>query len=187
MGLAVKPYPSCRYSHGDGRSAPLRTAHDLDADAISAVEIGLPETGQNIIGTPLAQNTRPRRWSTANSRCRSWPPSSYGRATWLGRLRPLAERSRDPRAHPQGELCGRSGGGGGISRQYGRCRARHGRRRTTGNHGTVPKGSLTTSTEAELVGKFDGLTAPISAPRAAQLAAALFDRTRNRRSRRSWN
>lgn len=53
MRLAVKPYPSCRYSHAaiDGLVA-LMKEHALDADEIEAVEIGLPETGWKIIGGP---------------------------------------------------------------------------------------------------------------------------------------
>ncbi len=51
LSLAVKPYPSCRYSHAalDGVIA-LRNEHDIDANAIESVEIGLPEMGWKIIG-----------------------------------------------------------------------------------------------------------------------------------------
>lgn len=53
MRLAVKPYPSCRYSHAaiDGLIA-LRNEHSLRAQDVEAVEIGLPETGWKIIGGP---------------------------------------------------------------------------------------------------------------------------------------
>lgn len=53
MRLAVKPYPSCRYSHAaiDGLVA-LMKENGLDAAEIEDVEIGLPETGWKIIGGP---------------------------------------------------------------------------------------------------------------------------------------
>lgn len=53
MRLAVKPYPSCRYSHAaiDGIIS-LMKEHDIDADDVEEVEIGLPETGWKIIGGP---------------------------------------------------------------------------------------------------------------------------------------
>jgi 2-methylcitrate dehydratase PrpD len=51
LSLAVKPYPSCRYSHAalDGVLA-LRDEHKIQPDAIESVEIGLPEMGWKIIG-----------------------------------------------------------------------------------------------------------------------------------------
>ncbi len=60
LGLAVKPYPSCRYSHAamDGLVA-LSKEHGISADDIDAVEIGLPETGRKIIGEPLAAKINP--------------------------------------------------------------------------------------------------------------------------------
>jgi 2-methylcitrate dehydratase PrpD len=53
MRLAVKPYPSCRYSHAaiDGLIA-LMKEHSLQANDVQEVEIGLPETGWKIIGGP---------------------------------------------------------------------------------------------------------------------------------------
>ncbi len=53
MRLAVKPYPSCRYSHAaiDGLVA-LMKEHGLKASEVEEVEIGLPETGWKIIGGP---------------------------------------------------------------------------------------------------------------------------------------
>jgi 2-methylcitrate dehydratase PrpD len=53
MRLAVKPYPSCRYSHAaiDGLVA-LMKEHELKADEVTEIEIGLPETGWKIIGGP---------------------------------------------------------------------------------------------------------------------------------------
>lgn len=53
MRLAVKPYPSCRYSHAaiDGIVSLVRE-HGIDPADIEEMEIGLPETGWNIIGGP---------------------------------------------------------------------------------------------------------------------------------------
>ena len=51
LSLAVKPYPTCRYSHAalDG-ILKLREEHNLQADEIESVEVGLPEMGWKIIG-----------------------------------------------------------------------------------------------------------------------------------------
>jgi 2-methylcitrate dehydratase PrpD len=51
LSLAVKPYPSCRYSHAalDAILA-LRAEHGIDANDVTAVQIGLPEMGWKIIG-----------------------------------------------------------------------------------------------------------------------------------------
>ena len=53
LRLAVKPYPSCRYSHAalDGLAA-LKRKHGFKAGDVEEVEIGLPETGWKIIGDP---------------------------------------------------------------------------------------------------------------------------------------
>ena len=60
LGLAVKPYPSCRYSHAamDGLVA-LTKEHGIAPEDIEAVEIGLPETGCKIIGQPLDVKINP--------------------------------------------------------------------------------------------------------------------------------
>ena len=60
LGLAVKPYPSCRYSHAamDGLIA-LSSEHGIKVEDIEAVEIGLPKTGQKIIGQPSENKVSP--------------------------------------------------------------------------------------------------------------------------------
>ena len=60
MRLAVKPYPSCRYSHAamDGLIA-LKDEHGIAAEDVEEIEIGLPETGWKIIGTPEADKRSP--------------------------------------------------------------------------------------------------------------------------------
>ena len=61
MNLAVKPYPSCRYTHAamDALIA-LKRAHDFDAADIVSVQIGLPETGWKIVGDPQADKQNPK-------------------------------------------------------------------------------------------------------------------------------
>jgi len=53
MRIAVKPYPSCRYSHAaiDGIIS-LMKEHGFSASDVEEVEIGVPETGWKIIGGP---------------------------------------------------------------------------------------------------------------------------------------
>ena len=60
LELAVKPYPSCRYSHAplDGLIA-LRQAHQLSAEDIQAVEVGVSATGHKLIGAPEELKTHP--------------------------------------------------------------------------------------------------------------------------------
>lgn len=60
MALAVKPYPSCRYTHAaiDALIA-LKQSENLDRRDIERVEVGLPETGWKIVGTPEALKQRP--------------------------------------------------------------------------------------------------------------------------------
>jgi 2-methylcitrate dehydratase PrpD len=60
LGLAVKPYPSCRYGHAamDGLIA-LKVQHDINVDDVTSIEIGLSETARKIIGEPLAEKINP--------------------------------------------------------------------------------------------------------------------------------
>ncbi len=51
MNIAVKPYPSCRYSHSAmGALAVARSSNDISLEEIESVEVGLPHTGWRIIG-----------------------------------------------------------------------------------------------------------------------------------------
>ncbi len=61
MRLAVKPYPSCRYSHApiDG-IVSLMQEHDITADEVEEVEIGVAETGWKIIGDPADTKANPQ-------------------------------------------------------------------------------------------------------------------------------
>ena len=75
LRIALKPYPSCRYSHApvDALLA-LREEHGIDWRDVESVEIGVSRTGWDIIGDPEDEKQRPTsRTSTGSSRCRSAP------------------------------------------------------------------------------------------------------------------
>jgi 2-methylcitrate dehydratase PrpD len=60
LAIAVKPYPSCRYSHAAMDALiRLKADNDIDAGEVEAVEIGLPHTGWNIIGDPETEKQNP--------------------------------------------------------------------------------------------------------------------------------
>jgi 2-methylcitrate dehydratase PrpD len=61
MKIAVKPYPSCRYSHAaiDGLIA-LARQNSIRAEDVEEVEVGLPEPGWKIIGDPEPVKQAPR-------------------------------------------------------------------------------------------------------------------------------
>jgi 2-methylcitrate dehydratase PrpD len=60
MNIAVKPYPSCRYSHSAmGAIASMRTEHRIVFEEVEKVEVGLPHTGWRIIGEPDESKRRP--------------------------------------------------------------------------------------------------------------------------------
>jgi 2-methylcitrate dehydratase PrpD len=63
LGVAVKPYPSCRYGHAAiDALIELRAANDLDWREVESVEIGLPQTGITIIGEPEAEKQAPKNY-----------------------------------------------------------------------------------------------------------------------------
>ena len=61
LKIAVKPYPSCRYTHAalDGLIA-LRREHGLTGDDVVALEVGLHRSGVVLVGEPQAAKRRPR-------------------------------------------------------------------------------------------------------------------------------
>ncbi|MCP5150236.1 MAG: MmgE/PrpD family protein [Ectothiorhodospiraceae bacterium] len=63
MAIAVKPYPSCRYGHAamDALIA-LRAEHGFTDADVESVEIGLPQTGWNIIGNPESEKQSPENY-----------------------------------------------------------------------------------------------------------------------------
>jgi len=61
MRTAVKPYPSCRYSHAAMDALiELRAANGIKPEDVRSVEIGLPETGWKIIGDPEQDKHAPQ-------------------------------------------------------------------------------------------------------------------------------
>ena len=61
LRLALKPFPSCRYSHAAMQALiTIREEHSLNWADIEEVEIGLPETGWNLIGDPLKDKRQPK-------------------------------------------------------------------------------------------------------------------------------
>jgi 2-methylcitrate dehydratase PrpD len=61
LGIAIKPYPACRYTHAAVDAlVELRSAHDLKLKDIESVEIGLPRTGWKLVGDPLQDKQRPQ-------------------------------------------------------------------------------------------------------------------------------
>ena len=60
LRIAIKPYPSCRYSHApvDALIA-LRDEHDIDWRDVESVEIGVSRTGWDIVGEPEEEKQRP--------------------------------------------------------------------------------------------------------------------------------
>lgn len=61
MAIAVKPYPACRYSHAAiDALKTLRAENHIDVKEIKDVEIGLPQTGWNIIGNPKTEKQNPK-------------------------------------------------------------------------------------------------------------------------------
>lgn len=60
LNLAVKPYPTCRYSHAAMDAlVEMRAANDIDYRDIDSVEVGLSETGWKIIGDPEPDKRNP--------------------------------------------------------------------------------------------------------------------------------
>ncbi len=61
LAIAIKPYPSCRFSHAPlDALLKLRAANDIADDEVEAVEVGVSETGWNIIGGPEEAKQHPR-------------------------------------------------------------------------------------------------------------------------------
>jgi 2-methylcitrate dehydratase PrpD len=61
MKIAIKPYPSCRYTHAaiDGIAA-LASANHLRAEDVQDVIVGLPEPGWKITGDPEPAKQSPK-------------------------------------------------------------------------------------------------------------------------------
>jgi 2-methylcitrate dehydratase PrpD len=60
LAIAVKPFPSCRYSHAPMNAvAELVAANDIAEDEIQAIRIGLPKTGMRLVADPHEVKIRP--------------------------------------------------------------------------------------------------------------------------------
>ena len=61
LEIAVKPYPSCRYSHAalDAILA-LRARHTIRPDEVRSLKVGLPKTGIDIIAIPIEAKRQAR-------------------------------------------------------------------------------------------------------------------------------
>jgi 2-methylcitrate dehydratase PrpD len=178
LKIAVKPYPSCRYSHApiDGIVA-LAREHGITADEVEEVAVGLPEPGWKITGDPEPAKQSPKsvvdgQFSMAfcaavalRSGGLVW--DDYARHLGDPATQALCKRVRtriDPKAQADfpAELSGSV-----------RIKTRRGAFET---YVRVPKGEPANFlTAAELRAKFDGLTGPyLSGHRRERLAGALL-------------
>lgn len=178
LKIAVKPYPSCRYSHAalDGILA-LAREHSIKADEVEEVLVGLPEPGWKLIGDPEPAKQSPKcvvdgQFSMAFCaavvlRSGAFVWDDYAR--YLGDPAVLA-LCKKVRAHvdPKVQADFPAEMGGSV-----RLRTKRGVFET---HVRVPKGEPANFlTPAELRAKFDGLVAPyLSARRRDELANALL-------------
>lgn len=178
LKIAVKPYPSCRYSHAaiDGIVA-LAREHGIAADDVQEVTVGIPESGWKIIGDPEPAKQTPRsvvdgQFSMAF--CAAVALRTGG-LVWDDYARHLGDAATlalcrkvktwvDPKAQadfPQEMSASvKITTAGGVRETYVK----------------VPKGEPANFlSAAELRAKFDGLTAPyLSATRRDALASALL-------------
>ena len=179
LKIAVKPYPSCRYSHA-ALDAILRLAleHGVKAQDVEDVSVGLPEPGWKIIGDPEPAKQSPKsivdgQFSMAFCaavalRTGAFLWDDYARHLSDPETLALCRRVRthvDPRA--QDDFPAQ------MSASV-RLKTRHGEYET---YVRVPKGEPENFlSEAELRAKFDGLVAPYLSPaRREALSGALLD------------
>lgn len=178
LEIAVKPYPSCRYSHApmDGLIALVRE-HGIQPEEVEEVTVGVPEPGWKIIGDPEPAKQSPKsvvdgQFSMAfcaavalRTGGLAWDDYAryLGDAGTLALCRKVKTRV-DPRAQAEfpGEMTG-----------HVRIQTRRGAFET---HVRVPKGEPAHFlTPAELRAKFDGLAGPyLSARRLDELAGAML-------------
>ena len=178
LKIAVKPYPSCRYSHAalDGILA-LAREHGIQAGEVEEVMVGLPEPGWKITGDPEPVKQSPKsvvdgQFSMAF--CAAVALRSGG-LVWDDYARHLGDPATlalckkvktwvDPKA--QSDFPVEMGGSVRIKTARG----------TFDTYVRVPKGEPANFLSAdELRAKFDGLAGPyVSARRRDELAAALL-------------
>jgi 2-methylcitrate dehydratase PrpD len=178
LRIAVKPFPSCRYSHAalDG-ILKLAGDHGIRAQEVEQVIVGLPEPGWKLIGNPEAVKQSPKsvvdgQFSMAFCaavalRTGGFVWDDYGRHLADAETLALCKKVRtrvDPRA--QADFPAEMSASVRIQTTRGAFET----------YVRVPKGESTNFlTAAELRAKFDGLTAPyLSAGRRNELADAIL-------------
>ncbi|HET9403035.1 MAG TPA: MmgE/PrpD family protein [Burkholderiales bacterium] len=178
LKIAVKPYPSCRYTHAplDGILA-LAREHGINAGEVEEVAVGLPEPGWKITGDPEPAKQSPKsvvdgQFSMAfcaavalRSGGLEW--DDYARHLGDPATLALCKRVRtrvDPKA--QADFPAEMSGSVRIRTARGAFES----------YVRVPKGEPANFlTAAELRAKFDGLAGPyLSARRLDELAGALL-------------
>lgn len=178
LKIAVKPYPSCRYSHAplDGILSLSRT-HGIKAEEVEEVAVGVPEPGWKIIGDPEAAKQSPRsvvdgQFSMAF--CASVALRT-GNLVWDDYARHLGDpatlalcRKVKTRVDPKAQADFPAEMAGSV-----RIRTARGAFET---YVRVPKGEPANFlSAAELRAKFDGLAGPyLSARRLDELAAGVL-------------
>ena len=61
MAVAVKPYPSCRYSHAAMDAViDIARREAVAAEDVEAIEVGLPRTGWDLVGDPQEDKQSPK-------------------------------------------------------------------------------------------------------------------------------
>lgn len=59
LGIAIKPYPACRFAHAAVDALiELRAEHDLRSEDVDSVWCGLPRKGLLLVGEPIEQKRR---------------------------------------------------------------------------------------------------------------------------------
>jgi 2-methylcitrate dehydratase PrpD len=178
MRIAVKPYPSCRYSHAplDGILA-LARSHGIKAEEVAEVAVGVPEPGWKLIGDPEPAKQAPKsvvdgQFSMAFCAAVALRTGGF---TWddyarhLGDPTTLALCKRVvTRVDPRAQADFQKYMSGSV-----RIRTARGAFET---YVQVPKGEPANFlSAAELRAKFDGLAGPyLSARRRDELASALL-------------
>ncbi len=178
LNIAIKPYPSCRYSHAplDALLA-LRVANDLSAEDVKSVDVGVSRTAMILIGEPESAKQSPKTvvdgqfsmpfLAAVALRTGGMGWDDYGRHLGDAATLDLCKRIHTlPDPKPEAEFPRNMSG---IVRL-------HTRRGTFEKFVVSPKGEPDNFvTPAELRAKFDGLTAPyLSAARRDRLASTLL-------------
>jgi 2-methylcitrate dehydratase PrpD len=178
LKIAVKPYPSCRYSHAalDGLLA-LAVQHAIGAEEVEAVTVGLPEPGWKIIGDPESAKQSPRsvvdgQFSMAFCAAVALRTGGFVWDDYARHLGDPATLALCKKVHAHVDPQAQADFPAQMSARVSLKTARG----AFETYVRVPKGEPENFlTAAELRAKFDGLTAPyLSQSRRDALAAALL-------------